>query len=212
MINRRSFFGNALGTVAGFLGFEKFLKSEEVIQPEPQPLPKYDFKITKYKFIITDYTCKIGPDLYNLLTRPNHSQTFSEFIEACIDQLDLTGTSLTWMVPNKFGIPIELHSIPTVIAVPQPALYPNYPDGYYRIQPLYPYGSLTSFYSTQAICFGAPIPVKWMIRIKSKCILNGSNYYTDKTQNLKQISEALSTQLAPFFGKNIKIEVFENKE
>ncbi len=257
MINRRSFFRSVgtLGTVVGFLGFEKFLKTEEVKQLEKKPLPKYGFKITgKYSSRTLTYSLLYACEndklchLYNLLEKPNLSQTFSDLVESCIVQLDWTGTSLIWMIPNKLGIPMELHPIPTAIAIPQPAINPDYPDGYYRIQPLYPYDPFTLHY-TPAIYVGAPIPAQWMLRIKyshpllrydgyspqtamrlhldeldqikRSCAYTGNTYSTTEKKfynryvvqpKLQLISCKLTRYLAPFFGKNIKIEVFENKE
>jgi hypothetical protein len=210
MINRRSFFRSVgtFGTVAGFLGFEKFLKTEEV-KRDKNSLPKYGFKLLIWNFL--DHEKAPAYDLLNLLNKPNPNQSFLDLVEACLVQLDWTGASFIWMIPNKLGIPVELHSIPTHLMIPQPKLIPDYPDGYYRVQPPYPYNPFSS-YPTPSMAVGAPIPAQWVIKIESKCILDGCNYYTDKTQNLKQISEALSQQLATFFGKNIKIEVFENKE
>ena len=80
-------------------------------------------------------------------------------------QLSLTGTSLTWMVPNQFGVPMELYPVPTALAIPQPAINPDFPDGFYRIQPVYPYGPFSS-YPTPSSAVGAPIPAQWMLKIK----------------------------------------------
>src|SRR5260370_35899679 len=79
--------------------------------------------------------------------------------------MTLMGKALTWMVPNKLKTPMELYSIPTAIAIPQPAINPDFPDGYYRIQPIYPYGPFSS-YPTPATAVGAPIPAQWMLRVK----------------------------------------------
>ena len=69
------------------------------------------------------------------------------------------------MVPNELGTPFELYPIPTAIAIPQPAINPDYPDGYYRIQPVYPYGPFSS-YPTPTTAVGAPIPAQWMLSFK----------------------------------------------
>jgi phage portal protein BeeE len=69
------------------------------------------------------------------------------------------------MVPNVFGTPFELYSVPTALAIPQPVINPEYPHGFYRIQPVYPYGPFSS-YPTPASAVGAPIPAQWMLRIK----------------------------------------------
>ena len=104
-------------------------------------------------------------ELVRLLEQPNNDDGFGEVMYQWSQQMDLTGMALTWMVPNKLGIPYELYSIPTAIAIPQPAINPDYPDGYYRIQPIYPYGPFSS-YPTPATAVGAPIPAQWMLRFK----------------------------------------------
>lgn len=108
------------------------------------------------------------PEAYRLvevLERPNNDDSFGDMIYWWNQQMDLTGMALTWMVPNKMGRPYELYVIPTAIAIPQPAVNPDYPDGYYRIQPVYPYGPFSS-YPTPATAVGAPIPAQWMLRFK----------------------------------------------
>ncbi|MDE2095652.1 MAG: phage portal protein [Patescibacteria group bacterium] len=104
-------------------------------------------------------------DLVKLLEKPNNDDSWGDYMYAQNQQLDMTGTALTYMVPNRFGIPMELYPIPTALAIPQPAINPDYPDGYYRIQPLYPYGPFSS-YPTPSSAVGAPIPAQWMIRVK----------------------------------------------
>lgn len=103
--------------------------------------------------------------LVDLLQNPNNDDSWGELMFGWCQQMDLTGMALTWMVPNKLGIPYELYVIPTSIAIPQPAINPDYPDGYYRIQPIYPYGPFSS-YPTPATAVGAPIPAQWMLRFK----------------------------------------------
>lgn len=104
-------------------------------------------------------------DLVRLLEKPNRQDTWGDLMYRWNQQMDLTGKALTWMVPNQLGVPLELYSIPTAIAIPQPAINPDYPDGYYRIQPLYPYGPFSS-YPTPATAVGAPIPAQWMMEFK----------------------------------------------
>lgn len=107
-----------------------------------------------------------GPyDLVKLLEKPNSQDTFGDLCYIFSQQMDLTGMALTWMVPNENGTPMELYNLPTAIAIPQPAINPDYPDGYYRIQPLYPYGPFSS-YPTPASAVGAPVPAEWIIRMK----------------------------------------------
>ena len=108
---------------------------------------------------------EIPPDhvLIDLLQKPNPQDSFGDVLYRMIQQLMLTGQSLTWMVPNRLGYPMELYPIPTAIAIPQPTVNPDYPDGYYRIQPIYPYGPFSS-HPTPATAVGAPIPAQWMLR------------------------------------------------
>jgi hypothetical protein len=119
-----------------------------------------------------------GPwDLVTLLEKPNNQDSFGKWMYRVNQQLRLTGTALTYMVPNHFesnhpdpkyhgpgcGTPFELYCIPTAIAIPQPVINPDYPDGFYRIQPVYPYGPFSS-YPTPSTAVGAPIAAQWMLR------------------------------------------------
>ena len=106
-----------------------------------------------------------GYQINKLLEKPNNDDTFGDMMYQWNQQMDLTGMNLTWMVPNMLQVPMELYVIPTALAIPQPAVNPDYPDGYYRIQPVYPYGPFSS-YPTPASAVGAPIPAQWMLRIK----------------------------------------------
>lgn len=102
-------------------------------------------------------------DLVELLEKPNNQDSFGKMMYRLGQQRILTGMSLNWMVPNKLGTPMELYVIPTGIAIPQPAINPDFPDGYYRIQPIYPYGPFSS-YPTPTTAVGAPVPAQWIIR------------------------------------------------
>lgn len=104
-------------------------------------------------------------DLVELLQKPNNDDSFGDLMYSLNQQMDLTGMGLTWMVPNQLGTPMELYVVPTATAIPQPAINPDFPDGYYRIQPLYPYGPFSS-YPTPTTAVGAPIPAQWMLRMK----------------------------------------------
>lgn len=103
-------------------------------------------------------------DLVKLLERPNNQDSFGQMMYRIGQQLRLTGTALNWMVPNRLGVPMELFVIPTCIAIPQPAINPDFPDGYWRIQPIYPYGPFSS-YPTPTTSVGAPIAAQWMLRL-----------------------------------------------
>ncbi len=106
-----------------------------------------------------------GYGLVRLLESPNEQDSFGDLIYRWWQQMTLTGKALTWMVPNRLGTVKELYSIPTAMAIPQPAINPDFPQGYYRIQPIYPYGPFSS-YPTPATAVGAPIPAQWMMDVK----------------------------------------------
>lgn len=104
-------------------------------------------------------------ELVQLLKRPNKQDTFGRLMYRWSLQRRLTGTALTWVVPNALGDPFEIYSIPTALAIPQAATNPDYPEGFYRIQPIYPYGPFSSF-PAPASSVGAPISAQWMMRFQ----------------------------------------------
>lgn len=106
-----------------------------------------------------------GYEINGLLEHPNKQDSFGDMMYRIGQQMDLTGSALTWMIPNRLADRIvELYVLPTAICVPQPAVNPDYPDGYWRIQPIYPYGPFSS-YPTPTTSVGAPIPAQWMMRL-----------------------------------------------
>jgi len=102
-------------------------------------------------------------DLIELLEKPNRQDSFGKWMYRIGQQKYLTGTGLNWMVPNELGVPYEMYCIPTSIAIPQPVINPEFPNGFWRIQPVYPYGPFSS-YPTPNTALGAPIPGEWMLR------------------------------------------------
>lgn len=106
-----------------------------------------------------------GWDLVKYLRRPNRQDSFGKFLYRLGQQKILTGTALDWMVPNYYGRPFEHYIVPTCIAVPQPAVNPDYPDGYYRMQPIYPYGPFSS-YPAPSSSVGAAVPAQWIMRFQ----------------------------------------------
>lgn len=102
-------------------------------------------------------------DLVKLLQRPNNRDSWGKLMYRWAQQKWLTGSALTWLVPNQFGVPFEMYSVPTATAIPQPVTNPNFPDGYWRIQPIYPYGPFSSL-PTAATAVGALIPARWMLQ------------------------------------------------
>ena len=105
--------------------------------------------------------------LIRLLEKPNQEDSFGDLLYGWTQQMSLTGSALTWVVPNAYGEPYELYPIETAIATPGPILSEEYPRGYYQIQPIYPYGPFSSF-PTPLSAVGARIPAEWMLRIKYK--------------------------------------------
>lgn len=103
--------------------------------------------------------------LADLLEKPNSEESFGDLLAAWNLQMDLTGSALTWMVPNVYGTPYELYPVPTALAISQPVVNEDYPNGYYRIQPIYPYGPFSTA-PTPASAVGAAIPSEWMINMK----------------------------------------------
>ena len=103
-------------------------------------------------------------DLVRLLENPNNQDSFGKYLYRLAQSKYLTGTALTWMVPNAMGVPMELYPIPTATAIPQVTLTPEFPDGFYRIQPVYPYGPFSS-YPTPNTAVGAAIPAQWMLKM-----------------------------------------------
>jgi phage portal protein BeeE len=104
-------------------------------------------------------------DLVTLLEKPNRQDSFGKMMYRVAQQKFLTGTAYLWMVPNQLGTPMELYCVPTALAIPQPAVNPDFPDGYFRIQPVYPYGPFSS-YPTPSSAVGAPIPAQWMMKFQ----------------------------------------------
>lgn len=117
------------------------------------------------KIPVDENTDEEGRKLIRLLEKPNNQDSFGKLMYRWGQQQWLTGTALTWMVPNMLRQPYELYCIPTPIAIPQPAINPDYPDGFYRIQPVYPYGPFSS-YPTPTTAVGAPVPAQWMLRFQ----------------------------------------------
>lgn len=104
-------------------------------------------------------------DLVKLLQRPNPKEWFGQLCYRMYQQLHLTGSALNWMVPNVFEVPFQLYNLPTAICVPQAVVSADYPHGYYRIMPIYPYGPFSTWPTPQT-SVGAPVPAQWMMRVQ----------------------------------------------
>jgi phage portal protein BeeE len=106
-----------------------------------------------------------GYELVELLEKPNPEDSFGDLMYGWSMQMDLTGQALTWMVPNRMGTPYELYPIPTALAIPQTVINADYPNGFYRIQPVYPYGPFSTA-PTPYSAVGAAVPAEWMLKFK----------------------------------------------
>lgn len=137
-------------------------------------------------------------DLVELLEKPNRDDSFGDLLSNWNLQMDLTGSALTHMVPNKLGTPFELYPIPTALAIPQPVINEQYPFGYYRIQPVYPYGPFSS-YPTPNSSVGAAIPAQWMIRFKYPHPLLRYDGYSPLTAFNLHIDEVESIDRSRFY-------------
>ncbi len=104
--------------------------------------------------------------LCRLLEDPNAEDSTGDLLYQVTQQLSLTGISLVWTPRhNPLDIPSELYVIPSATAFPLPHSA-TYPDGAYRVMPMYPYGPFATVpgYQTAA---GAIIPADQVIRIKN---------------------------------------------
>ncbi len=143
--------------------------------------------------------------LVELLEAPNRDDDFGDWVSDVNIQMDLTGSALTWMVPNAMGIPYEMYVVPTAIAMPQPIISPEYPEGAYRIQPIYPYGPFSTF-PTPNTAAGALIPTEWMMRIKYKHPLIRWDGYSPTTALRLHIDEVESMDRSRWYAMKRGIE------
>jgi phage portal protein BeeE len=104
--------------------------------------------------------------LCRLIEDPNGDDSTADLGYQLTQQLDITGMALIW-VPrdNALDLPSEMYVIPTATAFPLPQS-DGYPQGAYRILPLYPYGPFTTLPSYQSAA-GAIVPADQVIRIKN---------------------------------------------
>lgn len=104
--------------------------------------------------------------VHELIENPNPEDTFADVMYQSVQQLSLTGMSLTWVVPGGSG-PAEFYNLPTANCWPLTAgTYDpkRYPHGGYRVIP-YTYGMISA--SPQATAAGAIIPAEQVMRLKN---------------------------------------------
>lgn len=191
----RHFFG--IPYIAGHRGAEQFAQSEfRVYQKDPDH--------PEGKRPVAEDDDSPGGRLIHLLKCPNSEDTWGEICYAWSLQMDLTGMALTWVVPNALGEPIELYSIPTALAIPQPVTNPDFPHGYYRIQPLHPYGPFSTWPSPVSAA-GAPIPAQWMMRMKFPHPLFRYDGYSPQTGMRLLIDEIESIDKSRWYAQQREI-------
>jgi phage portal protein BeeE len=124
-------------------------------------------------------------ELVQLLEDPNPGDTFQDLLYETTLQLCLTGNCLTWMVPNRLGLPSELYVIPTALAQPVPYSQ-AWPRGAWRITPLYPYGPFAVI-PTPVATAGAVVPNEDILHIKRKHPLLRWDGYSPLTAGARQM-------------------------
>jgi hypothetical protein len=104
---------------------------------------------------------------HRLFEDPNPVDTFADLMYQSVQQLSITGLTLTWSVPSDDADePREMYNLPTANCWPMPPGYHNgfaYPHGAYRVLP-YPFGMLSA--PMGQITSGAIIPAEQIVRTK----------------------------------------------
>lgn len=229
-MNRRNLLKSAVGSVLGLFGYKAVSKAEAPQKRQEDIVNLIASQMVGCRVSVFQNDKKVNNNhpLYKFLLNPNKNDTFDELMYQWSSQLDLTGTSLIWMISNTLGIPVELRSIPTALAIPQPSTTDNYPNGFYRIQPIYPYGTWENI-SVHPITI---IPAEWMLKFVSSfdngglCPLlaprsfttyDSIEFYHKQIRLLvvqprcNYIAAKLTRHLAPFFGENLRIEIIAPK-
>lgn len=103
--------------------------------------------------------------LVNLLSKPNPIDGFGDLMEHINLQLDLTGSGLIFLHMNMLGKPMGIYPMPTSQMIPGSTMSPEYPDGYYRAQPVYPYGPFTS-YGAPTSATGTNVDARHVIAVR----------------------------------------------
>ncbi len=128
--------------------------------------------------------------LVQLLMNPNNQDDYGMNMRRTVQQIGLTGSCLSWQVPNSFprwdmpeernqGQPSEMYVIPTALATPIPQ-YMGYPQGAYRVQPLYPYGPFATL-PNMASAAGAVVDARQFFVMRNPHPLLRYDGYSDLT-------------------------------
>jgi hypothetical protein len=138
--------------------------------------------------------------IHKLFERPNTQDGFGDLLEQSVQQISLTGISLTWAVPNKAGDePQEIYSIPSATAWPMPPSG-DYPFGAYRVLP-YAYGFDWTFGGHSTL--GAVIPAEQikvvkkphpLLRHDGYAVLTAISHHVDTVDAIDKSRFATQTQ------------------
>jgi hypothetical protein len=156
MIHRRGFFGWLAAGIASLFGCkgnaskqqEHYGRLLEAMKASPSG---------KWPVDLWQLACEVCERMG--IVRPNPHQDGKEFRETIIKEWEGSGLALIWAVPNRLGEPMEWYVLPTAMTVLCPALPPDYPDGYYRVNPALLPGVILSY------SLGIPIPPERVRRI-----------------------------------------------
>lgn len=141
-----------------------------------------------------------------LFERPNKKDSFGLLMYRLNQQLGLTGTALTWIIPNAFaeGDPqqriVEMYSLPTALAQPIPVMTPDFPEGGYYMQPIYPNGPYSS-YPAPISAAGARIPAQWVVPVQYPHPLLWYDGYSPLTALRLQIDEVESIDRSRWYSQ-----------
>lgn len=215
-MHRRGFIGGIVAGIAGWFGIEQ-------VRAEPA-----NREVASKAVCYIPAVSGLEQDrVIDLLTRPNEDESFDDLIRRAVEQMYLTGTGLLWVVHNKFDIPFELYSIPTVTAFAYPA-GEGYSQGHYRIVPMYPEGAIPPrLMSRQAV-----IPAEHVVRVmcphptlqyEGFSPLVALRKQADRLENLanypfmidrqfaqaaaSKIADKLTKHLRPHFGDDLSITI-----
>lgn len=138
--------------------------------------------------------------IHRLFEKPNLQDGFGDLLEQSVQQIGLTGISLTWAVPNDAGDePAELYSIPSATAWPLPPNY-DYPFGAYRVLP-YAYGYTLA--PSYGMTLGAVIPAEQikvvkkphpLLRYDGYAVLTAVAQHVDTVESIDKSRHSTHTQ------------------
>ena len=185
------------------------------IHRQNEHLSQSEFQVYRKDNNSPDGKVPVEPDhpLIRLLSKPNDDDSFGDLMSNWNMQMDLTGSALTWVVPNALGEPFQLFSIPTAVAIPIPTTSPQYPNGAYRVQPMYTYGGYTNF-GLPASAAGAVIDADWIMHMRYPHPLFRNEGYSPLTALRLHMDEVESIDRSRWYSmkRNINPDAVLNSE